>query len=46
MTEGVKERIDKGVLLWFVHLERVGNDRTVKRDYEGECAGICSVGRL
>ena len=33
------------VLLWFGHMERIENDRIVKRVYVGECAGSRSVGR-
>ena len=39
------ERID-GVLWWFIHVERMENDRIDKRVYVGECAGNCSVGWL
>ena len=33
----VDERIDKGVLLGFGHIERMGNNRVVKRVYVGAC---------
>ena len=46
MTKGVDERIDEGVLRWFVYVERMKNDRIAKRVYVGECGGSCSVGRL
>ena len=39
------ERIDKGVLLWIILVERIENDRTDKRMYGGKCAGSPSVGR-
>ena len=39
------ERIDEGVLWWFGHVERMENDRIVKRTYVGEYAGSRSVGR-
>ena len=42
MKKGLDERIDAGVLWWFVHVER---DRVAKREYVGECAGIHSVDR-
>ena len=45
MTKGVNKKIDKGVLRWFSHVERMENDRITKRVYVGECAGSCSVGR-
>ena len=41
----VYERIDKGVLQWFGHVERMEKDRIAKRVYVGECAGSRSVGR-
>ena len=43
--EGVDERIDKGVLRWFGHVERMENDSFAKRVYVGECAGSRSVVR-
>ena len=45
MKKGVDENIDEGVLRWFSHAERMENDRIVKRDYVGECAGSRSLGR-
>ena len=42
VTKRADERIDEGVLQWFVHVE---NDRIAKRFYVGECADSCSVGR-
>ena len=39
MKNGVDERIDKGMLWWFSHVERMENDRLAKRFYIGECAG-------
>ena len=41
----VDERID-GVLWWFNHVERIQNDRIVKRVYVEECAGRCLMDRL
>ena len=35
MMKGVDERIDEGVLRWFGYVERMENDRIVKR----ECVG-------
>ena len=46
VTKGVDEKIDKGVLRWFDHMEKMKKDRIAKRVYIGECAGSCSVGRL
>ena len=45
VIKGLDERIDKGVLQWFVHVERMERDMITKRVYEGECAGSLSVGR-
>ena len=45
VTKGVDEKIDKGVLRWFDHVERMENNRISKRVYVGDCAGSCSVGR-
>ena len=46
MTNSVDEKIDEGVLRWFGHVERMGNNRIAKIVYVGECAGSHSVGRL
>ena len=46
MMKGVDERINKGVLQWFGHVERVENDRIAKRVYVGVCDGTHSMGRL
>ena len=35
MTKGVDEKIDKGVLRWFGHVERMETDRIAKRVYIG-----------
>ena len=40
------ERIDVGMLQWYVHVERMERDRTVKTVCVGECPGSHSVGRL
>ena len=45
VTKGVNEKIDEGVLRWFGHVERMGNERVAKRAYVGECAGSGSVGK-
>ena len=42
VKKGLDERIDKGVLRWFSHMER---DRIAKRVYVGECAGNLLMGR-
>ena len=45
VTKGVDERIDKGVLQLFGHVERMEGDRIPKRVYIGYCASSHSVGR-
>ena len=45
VTKGVDEKIDEWVLRWFGHVERMENDRIVKRIYVGDCAGSYLVGR-
>ena len=44
MTKDLNEKIDKGVLLWFGHVEKMENDGIAKRVYVGECVGSRSVG--
>ena len=44
VTKGVDQRVDEGVLRWFAHVERMENDRIVKRVYAGEHGR--SVGRM
>ena len=39
------QRIDEGVIQWFGHVERMGNDRIAKIIYVRESAGIRPVGR-
>ena len=46
MMKGENERIDEGVLQWFSHVERMENDRIVKRVYVGKCNGSHSVSKL
>ena len=36
---------DEGVLRWFGHVKRMGNDRIAKRVSVGYCAGSRSLGR-
>ena len=46
VTKGVIEKIDKSILQWFGHIERMGNDRIAKRVYVVGCMGSCLVGQL
>ena len=46
VMKGVDERIEKGALRWFGHVEKIENDRIAKSVYVGKCAGSYSVGRL
>merc|ERR1712002_562519 len=41
----VSERMDQGVLRWFGHVERMGNERLVKRVYDSEVRGARRRGR-
>merc|ERR1712002_295278 len=41
----VSERMDQGVLRWFGHVERMGNERLVKRVYDSEVRGVRRRGR-
>ena len=36
----VSQRIDQGVLRWFRHVERMGNERMAKRVYESNVRGV------
>ena len=38
VTNGVDERIEEGVLRWFVHVERMEKDRLAKRVFVGVCS--------
>merc|ERR1712002_1395453 len=42
---GVCERMDQAVLRWFEHVERMGNERLVKRVYDSEVRGARRRGR-
>merc|ERR1712002_955351 len=41
----VSERMDQGVLRWFGHVERMGNERLFKRVYDSEVRGVSRIGR-
>ena len=43
--KSVLERADEGVLKWFGHLERMNEDRLVKKVYTSEVGGTRGVGR-
>ena len=45
VPQELDEWLDKGVLRWFGHVERMEKDRITKRVYVGECAGSCSVSK-
>ena len=36
----VSQRIDQGVLRWFGHVERMGDERMAKRVYESYVRGV------
>ena len=41
----VSQRMDQGVLRWFGHVERMGNERLAKRVYESDIRGTRRRGR-
>ena len=41
----VSQRIDQGVLRWFEHVERMGDERMAKRVYESDVRGVRRRGR-
>ena len=43
---GVAKGVDESVLRWFGRIQRMENDRIVKKVYVGECVGSRLVGRL
>ena len=44
-NRGVNQKIDQGILRWFGHVERMGNERMVKRMYESQVRGGRGRGR-
>ena len=42
---GVSKKIDQGVLRWFGHVERMGDERLAKRVYESYVRGTRRRGR-
>ena len=41
----MSEKIDRGILRWFGHVERMGDERLVKKVYESDTNGTRSRGR-
>ena len=41
----MSQRIDQGVLRWFRHIERMGDDRMAKRVYASNVRGVRRRGR-
>ena len=41
----VSQRIDQGVLRWFRHVKRMGNERMAKRVHESDVRGVRRRGR-
>ena len=41
----VGQRVDQSVLRWYGHVERMGDERLVKRVYESEVRGVRRRGR-
>ena len=42
---GVGERMDRGVLRWFGHVERMGEERLARRVYDSDVRGVRGRGR-
>ena len=42
---GVGERMDRGVLRWFGHVERMGEERLARRVYDSDVRGLRGRGR-
>src|SRR5678815_3478358 len=45
VENGVNERINKSMMRWFGHVERMDDSRSVKGMYSGECVGNRPDGR-
>ena len=45
VRKGLEERIDEGVLRWFVHVERMERGMIANRVYVGEFPGSRPAGR-
>ena len=45
MNKGNVGSVERIVLRWFGHVEIMGNNKTAKRVYLVQCAGVYSVGR-
>ena len=41
----MSRRVDRNVLKWFGHVERMGDDRQTKKVYKSEVGGERGVGR-
>ena len=45
VPEALSKRVDRKVLKWFGHVERMGNERLTKRVYRSEVGGVRGRGR-
>ena len=45
VTEKMSKRINRKVLKWFGHVERMGDERLTKKVYKSEVGGERGVGR-
>ena len=45
VSEPMSERVDRKILKWFGHVERMGNERLTKKVYISEVSGVRRIGR-
>ena len=45
VTEEMSKRVDRKVLKWFGHVERMGDERLTKKVYKSEVDGVRGRGR-
>ena len=45
VTEEMSKRVDRKVLKWFGHVERMGDERLTKKVYKSEVGGVRGRGR-
>ena len=45
VKEKMSKRVDRKVLKWFGHVERMGDERLTKKVYNSDVGGVRGVGR-
>ena len=45
VRKGVDEIIDENVLRWYGHVERMDDERIVRKVFKSECVGVRAIGR-